>query len=330
VRVRLLLDDINVGTRDRQIAALDHHPNIEIRIFNPSSVRGGPGKGLAFVADFQRMNRRMHNKTFVVDGVLGIVGGRNIGDEYFGLHPKMNHRDRDVLAAGPVVQDMSANFDAYWNSHWSRSMARIAPNAISDQDFALLSAKVRSAADDTTDLQMQPAQSGETALTQMQALLPTLVWASAELIFDPPVDDMTDSTEEPKRTAQSLHQYVTSASSEILIESAYFVLAEQQLEMMDSLNRRQVRVAVVTNSLASNDLVPNHAAYARWRPVMIEKGIQLHELRPDAAACKQWITLPGYCEKGLVSLHAKSAVFDRTTLYIGSLNVNTALHLPQW
>ncbi len=116
VRVRLLLDDFNVDGRDAVFAALDSHPNIELRIYNPFATRAGPGKLLESVGDFRHVNRRMHNKTFVVDGAFGIVGGRNIGDEYFGLHPQVNFLDRDMLAVGPIVSEISSNFDHYWNS----------------------------------------------------------------------------------------------------------------------------------------------------------------------------------------------------------------------
>lgn len=322
VQVRLLLDDINVAGRDKQIAALDHHPNIEIRLFNPSSVRRGPAKGLAFVADFQRLNRRMHNKTFVVDGALGIAGGRNIGDEYFDLHPQMNHRDRDVLAVGPVVRAMTDNFAAYWNSPWAYPIAELVSRPVSDSEFAALVAQARLGADDTSGLTTVPARTSELALAEIERIIPTLVWAPAELIYDPPAEDIRESTEEPKTTADSLRQYALEANSEILIESAYLILAEPQLEMMNALRAKGVRVAAITNSLESNDLVPNHAGYARWREEMLQHGFELHELRPDAAACVIWITPSIYCEKGLVSLHAKSIVFDRKVLYVGSFNVN--------
>ncbi len=322
VQVRLLLDDINVSGRDQNIAALDHHPNIEIRIFNPSAIRDGPAKGLAFVADFRRMNRRMHNKTFIVDGVLGIVGGRNIGDEYFDLHPQVNHRDRDVLALGPIVHSMSDNFLAYWNSPWAYPIAQLRSTPVGDPDLATLAEQVGPDADDKSILSRVPAQDPEEAFAELEQALQALVWARAELIYDPPADDMQESTSRPKRTANALRQYVLGARSEILVESAYLILAEPQLEVMAGLRERGVRIAALTNSLASNDLVPNHAGYARWRVGMLEQGIELHELRPDAAACEVWIEPADYCEKGLVSLHAKSVVFDREILYVGSFNVN--------
>ena len=322
VRVRLLLDDINVAGRDAVIAALSSHRNIEIRIYNPFAARAGLGKWLGFIADFQRLNRRMHNKTFVVDGAFGIVGGRNIGDEYFDVHPQMNFRDRDVLAVGPIVRDMSANFDAYWNSPSSYPIDLLAPDAVNGQDLEAQFDQAVAAASDTTGLTQLPPQNVAAAHVRTAQTLAELTWAEAELVFDPPAADMHDGADRPKQSAQALRKLVDQSNTEILVESAYFILGDDQLEALAPIRARGVRVAALTNSLASNDLTTNHAGYARRRPAMLAKGMELYELRPDATACTVWIETPGYCDKGVVSLHAKSVVFDRKTLYIGSFNVN--------
>jgi cardiolipin synthase C len=322
VRVRLLLDDINVAGRDQVLAALDRHPNIQIRIYNPLAKRAGFGKWLSFIGDFQRLNRRMHNKTFVVDATFGIVGGRNIGDEYFDLHPHVNHRDRDVLVVGPVVQDVSMNFDVYWNNTWSYPIGMLANADADDHTIEAQLAQARATAGDTTGLEHAPALDAARARADIQQSLAQLTWAPAELVFDLPAEDMDAVTDEPRQTAQALRALVDQSRSEILIESAYFILGDRQLEMMPELRAQGVRVAALTNSLASNDLTANHAGYARWRSSMLTHGMELYELRPDAAACAVWFEAPGYCDRAAVSLHAKSAVFDRKTLYVGSFNVN--------
>ena len=125
VHVRLLLDDINVAGRDATIAALDSHRNIEIRIYNPFPQRTGVRKMFDLVTDFSRLNRRMHNKSFTVDGAVTIVGGRNIGDEYFDANPELIFRDRDVVVIGPVVDQVGAMFDAFWNSELTYSIAAL-------------------------------------------------------------------------------------------------------------------------------------------------------------------------------------------------------------
>ncbi|MDR9426467.1 MAG: phospholipase D-like domain-containing protein, partial [Marinobacter sp.] len=128
IRVRLLLDDFNAEGIGELFAALGTHPNIHIRIFNPARSRNGWGRWVSFLMDFDRINRRMHNKTFVVDGAAGIVGGRNIGDEYFGFDTGRYFRDRDVLSLGPVVEGMTDNFQAYWNSRWAFPVSALYPD----------------------------------------------------------------------------------------------------------------------------------------------------------------------------------------------------------
>ncbi len=322
VRVRLLLDDINVAGRDSVLAALDRHPNIQIRIYNPFAARAGVGKWLSFIGDFQRLNRRMHNKTFVVDAAFGIAGGRNIGDEYFDLHPQVNFRDRDVLAAGPVVRGMSANFDAYWNNAWSYSIENLAPEVATAQEVEAQTVQARAAAGDTTGLGRAPVQGVAAGYAEAQQSLAQMTWAPAELVYDLPAEDMHGDADQPRQTAQALRGLVNASKAEILIDSAYFILGDDQFEGVSRLRERGVRVAALTNSLATNDLTTNHAGYAQSRPGMLAHGLELHELRPDAAACTVWIDLAGFCGKGTVSLHAKSVVFDRKTLYVGSFNVN--------
>ena len=322
VRVRLLLDDINVGNRDAMLGLLDRHPNIEIRIFNPSAARTKVGKILAFASEFRRLNRRMHNKTFVVDAAMGIVGGRNIGDEYFDLHPEMNFLDRDVLAQGPVVQAMASNFDAYWNSAWSYPINLLSHGREGDAATIARFEATRAAAADTTGFPQAPVEDAVAAHATLQREMERAVWAPAELVFDPPAQEMTADTDQPQRTARTLQRIVEQTDFELLIESAYLILGDSQLHLLEQLRARGVRVDAVTNSLASNDLTANHAGYARRRPAMLAAGLNLFELKPDAAACVDWIAATDYCDKGALSLHAKSAVFDRKTIYVGSFNVN--------
>jgi cardiolipin synthase C len=322
VRVRLLLDDINVAGRDQVLAALDRHPNIQIRIYNPFAARTGPGKLLGFITDFERLNRRMHNKTFVVDAAFGIAGGRNIGDEYFDLHPEVNFRDRDVLAVGPVVGGMSENFDAYWNNAWAYPIGQLAPQVALNREVQAQLAQARAAAGDVAGLGPAPVQEAAAALAVAQQTLVQLTWAPAELVYDPPAEDMHDDADHPRQTARALRGLVEASETQILIESAYFILGDDQFEGVSQLRERGVRIAALTNSLATNDLTTNHAGYAQSRPEMLAHGMELHELRPDAKACEVWIDRTDYCGKGAVSLHAKSVVFDRRTLYVGSFNVN--------
>ena len=321
VQVRLLLDDINVAGKEPLFAAMATHPNIRVRIFNPARSRSGVGRWLSLITDFDRINRRMHNKTFVVDGQVGIAGGRNIGDEYFDEHPSLNFRDRDVMVLGPLAEDMTANFEAYWNNQWAYPLATLydLPDNLAGRDA--LSQLLRETAADP-GIRAVPHQEQDAAETYLRGWFAGLVQAPGELVFDPPPQDPQVPADSPQNTARALYGLVQAAQSEILIESAYLILADNQLDNLGALDNQPLKVAALTNSLATNDLVTNHSGYARWRREMLEQGIELYELRPDAPACQHWVASRSACEQGAVSLHSKAVVFDRETLFIGSFNVN--------
>ena len=318
VRVRQLLDDINIAGRDNVLAALASHPQIEIRIYNPFAARSGPGVMLEAIGDFDRINRRMHNKTFVVDGAFGIVGGRNIGDEYFGLHAEVNFLDRDMLAAGPIVADISRNFDRYWNSEAAYPVETLAGSKWKPEKIAHAMDAARASAGDIESLDCVPPQARQEARQAVARWLPTLEWARAELVFSDPLQTEPVDSDIPAPTATRLGELVESGSEQVLMESAYFILAEHHLDEIAKMSARGIEIRAITNSLASNDLVANHAGYARARPGMLESGMQLFELRPDAQICARCDT---DCD-GDVSLHAKTMVIDREKLYVGSFNLN--------
>lgn len=322
VQVRLLVDDFNAEGIGELFAALDTHPNIHIRIFNPARNRSGWGRWVSFLMDFQRINRRMHNKTFVVDGTAGIVGGRNIGDEYFGFDDTRYFRDRDVLALGPVVEGMTDNFKAYWNSRWAYSASDLYAPAPANAELAETLEGLRQQAIAQPRLPVTAPTGVEQGRTELANVFNRMTMAKGELVFDPPPENMDAPSDTPKRSALALQRLAQTATREILIESAYLILAKEQLQALGANERPQLEVAALTNSLASNDLVTNHAGYARWRPYMLAQGIDIYELKPDAEACRQWLSEDSFCSSGEVSLHSKSVVFDRSTLVVGSFNVN--------
>ncbi|WP_344808909.1 phospholipase D family protein [Allohahella marinimesophila] len=322
VQVRVVLDDINLGGRDDVLALFAAHPNIDIRVYNPAPVRDGFGKWLSFLGDFDRLNRRMHNKSFIVDGAIGIIGGRNIGDEYFDEHATLNFRDRDVMAVGPIVDGFSANFEAFWESEWSRPVAELASEAASEAEYASRVAEARAQASDTAGLKLALPMGQDAGLEILAERIDKLVWAEADFIFEPPFTDPDEFPEELTAAAKALADAVRASESEVLIESAYFILDEAALANIRELNADPLRIAVLTNSLASNDVVPNHAGYARWRPEVLEHGFELFELRPDAEACTVWVAYEEFCADGDIGLHSKTAVFDRKVLYVGSFNAN--------
>ena len=324
VQVRLLLDDVNVGDRDSGLAILDSHPRIQVRVYNPFRQRSGLAKWLSALGELDRINRRMHNKALLVDGSAAIVGGRNIGDEYFDLHPQHNFLDRDLLAVGPVVTGIAASFDRFWNSDVAYPVAVIATETPSstqiDQRFAALRSEAEQASGDGDPY---PAQ--EPPSIDLEKLEHELLWARAELVYDEPLSNATvdQPTDNPKRVAKALRQLAQQVHSELLIESAYLIPSDFGLDLLDRAREKGIRVQALTNSLASNDLVTNHSGYARHRQAMLERGAELYELRPDAAVCPTPTPQQTTCtEEQRVGLHAKSVVFDRRLVYVGSFNVN--------
>jgi cardiolipin synthase C len=324
VRVRLLLDDINVGARDTNLAALARHPNIEIRIYNPFATRG-IGKAVNFLGEFARLNRRMHNKSFTVDGVVTILGGRNIGDEYFDANPQLNFRDRDVVAIGPVVASVGSMFDAFWNSELSRDVTEVADSNAGSGDFLRTSAIViEGATVALKNLGFSLPTGTAAGLVELQASFGQMIWAPARLIYDPPPQaDAVDETSESQPSAVALAELAQNTRQEIVFESAYLVLDDDTLAAVHAMREAGIRIRGLTNSLASNDVTANHAAYAKKRRRILASGIDLYELRPDAASCPATVANPAACGPGhIFGLHSKTFVFDRKTVYVGSLNLN--------
>jgi putative cardiolipin synthase len=308
VRVRLLLDDFTTQGYDRGMAALDAHPSFELRVFNPFSRR--TGRMLDFVTESGRINRRMHNKSFTVDGVATVVGGRNIGDEYFAVSEKANEGDFDVLAAGPVARDVGEAFDSYWNSEMvvPASALRGAPDD-PEAELALLRGRIAAALAELGTTQLLGALD-ESLREKIAQDVDSFVWAPYRVVYAAPergVDTM----------ATPLIDAIEGSQQELLLVSPYFVPLESGVERFRKLRERGVRVVIVTNSLASTDVIPAHAGYAQYRKALLEQGVELHEVRPD-------VILSGTERAGThrahSGLHAKAFVVDRRLLFVGSFN----------
>ncbi|WP_047043196.1 phospholipase D family protein [Vibrio mexicanus] len=317
VHVRVMLDDINLNEREDLLTALDSHPNAEIRIFNPTPSRSGVSKWLSFLGDFSRLNRRMHNKSFTVDGAFSVVGGRNIGDEYFDLSDEINFRDRDVLVAGAVVEQISDNFDKYWDSRWSYPVTLLGGEAI---DYVDMINAVEAPA--YANYPALPANT-EQAKQLLGNVTQQMKWVDAYFVSDEPVPEDEGNTDVPKQTAVLLAKLAQQSQQEVLLESAYLVFDDRQLAAWQDLVEEGVVVKAFTNSMESNDLVTNHSAYAGRRKDMLEHGIELFELKPDSDLCQESTKDESKCAPAVpYGLHSKSAVFDRKVATIGSFNFN--------
>ena len=319
VKVRVLLDDIGLGGRDDMIATLDVHPNIEIRIFNPFSNRGM--HAFDFLSDFDRVNHRMHNKMATMDNALSIVGGRNIGDHYFGVSKDGNFRDLDVAAVGPIVRDISNVYDYFWNGKWSVPIAALAEKKQNKEDLKkaeqLLAQRVAQA-----DYPYPLAKDSRKMRSDMKKLLRHFVWAKGQIVWDDP-KQMNLSKEKQKGTmVQKLVKRSQKLSKNLLIESPYFIPGEGGTAKLIALQKRGVNVRILTNSLSSNDVLPAHAGYERYRKKLVKNGIEMYEMRPDVGQSRviNKKSIRGASKKS--GLHAKTVVFDSKDVFIGSLNLD--------
>ena len=314
VKVRLLIDDPYYKANDPVIAALDAHANVEIRLFNPFTSRRW--SRLDFIHDFRRVNRRMHNKLMVTDNAAAIVGGRNIGDIYYGVNTIANYRDLDVLAVGPVVHDLSRVFDRYWHSRSTVPIAAIVDRAYGAADLDAILIRLR----DEIAAADYPYPIGQDLdnLAARGVLRNNLVWALGQIIADDP--DSVGRGEDSDQVVTFIRERVARLRKELLIESPYFVLPAQAQATVKALHERKVRVRVLTNSLASNDMLAAHSGYAKTRRPLLENGMELYELRPDTDEFRSgWSPLSG---RSPAALHTKAMAFDREAVLIGSFNLD--------
>ena len=315
VRVRILIDDhYQTGARDSAVAALDGHPNIEIRLFNPITNRFW--RTMSFLVDFGRANRRMHNKLLVMDNAVGIVGGRNIADVYFGVREDHNYRDLDVLTTGPIVREISASFDMFWNSDWAIPIGAMLKETPTEQDW---NAKLKQF-EESVSAAGYPYpiyQNMDELRARLVQIRDNFIWASGHVLVELP--DRVETIAEIGVIHQALSQRISEVEREVLIESPYFVLPAPNIEGVRKLTARGVKVRALTNSAASSDVIAAHAGYENTREKLLKAGLELYELRPDTDMERRWSLLAG---KSRAALHAKSIVFDRKSVFIGSFNLD--------
>ncbi|ABV94943.1 putative phospholipase D protein [Dinoroseobacter shibae DFL 12 = DSM 16493] len=312
VRVRLLLDDMDTGGYDAATAALDAHENVEIRLFNP--FWRDQNLLAAGLTDFKRINRRMHNKSMTADNAMSIVGGRNIGDEYFLAKRDMNYSDIDVLVAGPVVDAVSTNFDAYWNSRFAVP-ARAVIGAPKDMSLDAARDRLDALIGDARELEYASVIRRARAQNFTASTL-ALEWVPARMYSDPP-SKAAGANDDGEILASQLAKYFAAAKSDVQIISAYFVPRDRGSAWLAELEDKGVEVSVVTNSLASNDVKPVYAHYAKDRRRLLESGVSLYELRPDADRAQRRGVNWGQSQSGL---HAKAFTIDDRYLFVGSFN----------
>lgn len=323
VRVRILIDDMNAGNRESDLAMLVRHPNVEVRLFNTFSRRGsfGVSRALELLSDGDRLNRRMHNKLWIADSAVAVIGGRNLGDVYFNASQKTDFGDLDVLAAGPVVADMARSFDQFWNSAAAVPVDAIVAAPHDDAGSKFAAAEMAEWVAQFREGEYVRSLRTTALGRQVRAGTVPLVVAPASVLYDVPGEQRaaTDDTADRKATIFSvMRQFVESAHREVVLVTPYLVPGASGVALLCAVTGRGVWVRILTNSLVSTDVPVVHAGYARYHPQMLACGVELYEMRPSGLAA-----LP--TRIGLssgASLHTKAVVIDGEAVFIGSMNLD--------
>jgi cardiolipin synthase C len=317
VSVRLLVDDVSVFSQDARHAALAQHPRIEVRTFNPWRTRTRVLRGFEYAFRMGTLNYRLHNKTIVADGRLAMLGGRNIGDRYFGVYDVFVQNDLDILFAGPTVELAVENFDAFWN----------APRAVPIDSYLRPHRKKMTLEELRADLDRTIAENADVLVSFPTGQTDWGAWFAArgtpqsamgrgELIEDVPL--VTEVP--PTQVKQDLMALISSAQREIVISTAYLIPDEELRALFAELAARGVRIVILTNSVQSNNHMLAHVAYKRYRKELLGNGIELYELKPDGPLLDQYGVDP--VEPGFMGLHSKAIVVDGHRAFVGTPNLD--------
>ena len=321
VRVRLLVDDMDARAKSERFAALSAHPNVEVRVFNPFASRKGT---LSMVSEgarnFKRINRRMHNKTWIADNRFAIVGGRNLGDEYFGASDEVNFVDLDFGMVGPVVRDASASFDRYWNSPFAYPIELLDASAADKGVLEKLRKGIERFANETKDSQYAKALREDPAIQRLASGERPMQWsANYRFVADDPLKISMEKRDAHRAAVSAvILPAMRDAKSSLDVISPYFVPGDKGSTGLVNTAKAGSQVRILTNSLAANDVAAVHGGYSRYRKKLLKGGVQLWELKPLAG---------GAAEKSLfgssgASLHTKGFSIDQKTLFVGSYNLD--------
>jgi putative cardiolipin synthase len=318
VRVRLLLDDIGVGmANDDAFVWLDSHPNFSVSLFNPIASRDSRTLGL--VADPRRLNHRMHNKSMTADNTVTVVGGRNIGDEYFSLDELVNFADMDVLAIGPVAGQVSDSFDLFWNSPSSIPIGAFHPEPVNKDQVAAAREALRDRVDNSGTALYEAMHSTPLGL-HLQSRDLQFYWGNIVALHDGP--EKSQGVNESELLLRQLGNLLGETHTDLVILSPYFVPGKPGTGSLVAAVQRGARVRIVTNSLASTDVGAVHAGYKKSRRKLLEGGVEMFEMMPSLKAGSEAARKLSLSGSSAASLHAKTFIIDRQRVFIGSMNLD--------
>jgi cardiolipin synthase C len=314
VRVRLLLDDNGIPDLDPELAEMDAHPNIEVRIFNPFVLRSP--RIVSYALDFGRLNRRMHNKSMTFDSVAAIIGGRNIGDIYFYRNEEVNYFDFDVAVIGEAAREVEDDFDLYWASDSAIEASKVLPPA--DPDGGVLARSVAAARAAPGGLEYQESIESLKLLDQLADDARGFDWAEMKLVSDDPAKGLGRIPEEGYLYSRLL-DILSAPQTEVDLISAYFVPGPVVREALTRWAENGIKVRTLTNAQEATDVLPVHGAYQQYRNELLQSGVELYELK-STQELRSLVAQFGLVGSRNSSLHAKTFVVDRSELFVGSYN----------
>ncbi|MCL1059058.1 phospholipase D family protein [Shewanella gelidimarina] len=312
VRVRILLDDMATKDADNTLLLLAMHNNIDVRLYNPSFERYF--RNLAFIGSFSRLNHRMHNKSLTVDNTITVVGGRNIGNEYFSNHSDVDFGDFDLMTIGEAVDEVSDQFDLYWNAPLTVEINALAERKVTEQELAQAMTVVDNAKAEYQDNPYVKRLLSSQLLQKMENHSLPWYWGQATLIYDQP--DKQNHQLDSDNILADLGAFLSQASQEVLIVSPYFVPTRAGANNLIAAVEKGIKVTILTNSLAATDVLAVHAGYRTYRQRLLESGVRIFEVKANLELKRS----SSWTGSSKSSLHAKTFIIDRDSLFVGSFN----------
>jgi len=328
VRVRILLDDTTSDGLDQTIATLAAHPQIQIRVFNPLNLGRSTGvtRTLGRLFNLSQQHRRMHNKLWLADSSMAIVGGRNLGDEYFDAKPNLNFTDIDMLGVGPVAEQLGHSFDQYWNSALSKPIDEFVSSKPTAEDLQNTRTRLEQSLEESRKQNHALYQQLMTFATQprLDIWRSELIWAWSQALWDAPSKVLADGEPDPQLLLTTqLAPALNGVNKELVLISAYFIPGPPGLVYLTGRADAGVSVRLLTNALEATDVPAVHGGYAPYRKALLEHGVQLFELRrqpgDSSGSGPRLFSSKSYGDSDS-SLHSKAIVFDQQKSFIGSFN----------
>jgi len=320
VHVRILVDDINLSGRDTSLKMLSHHKNIEIRIFNPLTNRNW-FRNIELVINLKRAGRRMHNKAFITDNSVAIIGGRNIGDEYFDARHSLNFVDLDLLTIGSVVNDITTSFNDYWSSHWAMPIEKLSKIKVAQIHLSTIRNQLRDRWHNVKNTEYFQSIKNSNLAKKIIAKDIPYIHAEARLFYDHPEKLTRLQSGKLIHFGPEIMSFFDNVKNELLIASPYFVPGIAGSQWLKNKQNAGTNIKILTNSLGATDVIAVHAGYKKYRKQLLKSGIQLFELKSTAQDVRRKTKnfLKGVSNS---SLHAKYMIVDRRYVFIGSANID--------